>query len=245
MNPLNNKVAALSELPEIGARQHGRFLLSRRSLKEKKDEDKSDLSADNDSDKFDLRQNVRLEVKDIVQDKTIWSRDFPQEMPRFSFDEFSGRLFFYWNLGRETGQAKLKESAELQAKASALGDTFNDYLVEIVDAFTQKTVGVILLETGNGSFNIGKGLSEGDWLVLHDSKGRVLVYSIKEGELRHRFFGGNAVISPKKNQIAVENLSGEVALYDLETGDRQAIMRSDGEALDPERRRRPVLLPHA
>jgi WD40 repeat protein len=230
MNPLNNKVAALSELPEIGARQHGRFLLSRRSLKEKKDEDKSDLSADNDSDKVDLRQNVRLEVKDIVQDKAIWSRDFPQEMPRFSFDEFSGRLFFYWNLGRETGQAKLKESAELQAKASALGDTFNDYLVEIVDAFTQKTVGVILLETGNGSFNIGKGLSEGDWLVLHDSKGRVLVYSIKEGELRHRFFGGNAVISPKKNQIAVENLSGEVALYDLETGDRQANFVINGSA---------------
>jgi hypothetical protein len=202
----------------------------RRSLREKKDEDKTDFPADNDSGKFGLRQDVRIEVKDIVQDKTIWSRDFPKEVPRFSFDEFSGRLFFYWNLGSETGQAKLKESAELQAKASALGDTFNDYLVEIVDAFAQKTVGVILLETGNGSFNIGKGLSEGDWLVLHDSKGRVLVYSIKEGELRHRFFGGNAAINPQKNQIAVENLSGEVALYDLDTGDRQANFVINGSA---------------
>ncbi len=57
--------------------------------------------------------------------------------------------------------------------------------------------------------------------MLHDSEGRVLVYSIKDGNLRHRFFGGKAAINPKKNQIAVENFPGEVTLYDLDTGDRQ------------------------
>ena len=225
MNPQNNTTIAVRELPEKGARQYGRFVLLRRSLKEKEKKDEKgnapESPAEEESGSFGLRQNVRFELKDFIQDKIIWSRDFPKEAPEFSFDEFSGRLIFYWRLGSDAGKAKLKESAELQAQAAALGNKSDDYLVEIVDAFVQKTVGMILLETGKGSFDVGKGLSEGNWLVLHDSERRVLVYSIKDGDLRHRFFGGHAAINPRRNQIAVENFPGEVTLYNLDTGDRQ------------------------
>ncbi|MCA1616453.1 MAG: M48 family metalloprotease [Acidobacteria bacterium] len=161
-------------------------------------------------------------VAPFVADKIIWSRDFPKEAPEFSFDKFSGRLIFFWKLGGDAGKARLKESAELKSKADALGNKADDYLVEIVDAFAQKTVGTLLLETGQGSFDVGGGLSEGDWLVLHDSEGRVLVYSIKDGDLRHRFFGSDAAINQRRNLLAVENFPGEVALYDLDTGDRRA-----------------------
>jgi hypothetical protein len=102
--------------------------------------------------------------------------------------------------------------------------------VEIVDARAQKTAGVMLLETGKGSFDIGKGLSERDWLALRDSEGRVLIYSIKEGDLRHRFFGDNTALNPKNNQIAVENFPGEITLYNLDTGDRQATFIINGSA---------------
>ncbi len=173
-------------------------------------------------DGLELRREVRFELKDFIRDKVIWSRDFQKEAPEFSFDEFSGRLIFYWRLGGEAGKAKLKESAELKAKADALGNKADDYLVEIIDAFAQKTVGLMLLETGKGSFDVGAGLSEGNWLVLHDSEGRVLVYSIKDGELRHRFFGRHAAVNPSRNQLAVEKFPGEVVLYDLDNGDRQA-----------------------
>lgn len=88
----------------------------------------------------------------------------------------------------------------------------------------------MLLETGKGSFNIGKGLSEREWLALRDSEGRVLIYSIKEGDLRHRFFGDITAINPTNNQIAVENFPGEVTLYNLDTGDRQAAFVIDGGA---------------
>jgi hypothetical protein len=118
----------------------------------------------------------------------------------------------------------------MQAKVTALGNKADDYLVEIVDAFAQKTVGMMLLETGQGSFDVGAGLSEAKWLVLRDSEGRVLVYSITDGELRHRFFGSNAAINPKKNQLAVENFLGEVTLYDLDTGERQANFVIDANA---------------
>ncbi|HEY0100158.1 MAG TPA: M48 family metalloprotease [Pyrinomonadaceae bacterium] len=232
MNALDQTVTPIQELPEKGAQQYGRFVLLRSSLKEKKEEPKS-VSAffgGDESDGSGLRREVRFELKDFIQNKVIWSREFPKAAPEYSFDEFSGRLIFYWRLGSEAGKAKLRESTELQAKADALGNKTDDYLVEVVDAFAQKTVGLLLLETGNGSFSVGAGLSEADWLVLHDSGNRVLVYSIKSGDLRHRFFGSVAAINPKKNQLAVENLPGEVALYDLDSGERQTTFVIGGSA---------------
>lgn len=239
---LNGKTEAatrLSQLPEHGARQHGRFVLLRSSLSEAAGKGggmpfatalellsarAEDLEGPN------LRHDARFELKDIVQDKIIWTRDFQKDVPAYSFDEFSGRLVFFWRLGGESGKARLKETPELKAKADALGNKLDDYLVEVVDAFAQKTIGTMLLETGMGSFHVGRGISEGDWLVLRDSEGRVLVYSIATGEVRHRFFGDTAAINPRRNQIVVENFPGEVELYDLDTGERRATFRISGSA---------------
>jgi beta-barrel assembly-enhancing protease len=231
MNPHENIVTPIRELPEKGARQYGRFVLLRSSLKEKKEEKKTPgTPVGEESDGLSLSREARFELKDFIQDKIIWSRDFPKETPAFSFDNFSGRLILYWRLGSDAGKDRLKELPELQASAAALGDKADDYLVEIIDSYAQKTVGTMLLETGQGSFNIGKGLSERDWLVLRDSTGRVLIYSIKDGDLHHRFFGAHAAINPANNQIAVENFPGEITLYSLDTGDRQAAFVINGSA---------------
>jgi hypothetical protein len=225
---------AFRELPEKGARQYGRFVLLRTSLKARPGPEKGNplgalFPAARDED-FGLRREVRFELKDLVQDKVIWTRDFTKEAPEFSFDAYSGRLIFYWRLGSDVGKAKLRESAALKATADALGNKADDYLVEVVDAFSQQAVGTMLLETGQGSFDVGRGLSEGDRLVLHDSEGRVLIYSLKTGELRHRFFGETAAVNPRRNQVAVENFPGEVSLYDLDTGDLKANVRIAGAA---------------
>jgi hypothetical protein len=243
MNPHKSSADTIRELPENGARQYGRFVLLRRSLNEKeekkkapgiptKEEEKkaSGIPTEEESDGSSLSSAVKFELKDFIQDKIIWSSDFPKEAPEYSFDSFSGRLILYWRLGGDAGKARLKEIAELQAKADALGDKADDYLVEIIDAHTQKAVGMMLLETGKGSFDIGKGLSERDWLALRDSEGRVLIYSIKVGDLLHRFFGDHAAMNPANNQIAVENFPGEITLYNLDTGDRQATFVINGSA---------------
>ncbi|HEX6184474.1 MAG TPA: M48 family metalloprotease [Pyrinomonadaceae bacterium] len=233
MNGQNGNAAGFRELPETGARQYGRLVLVRSSLSGKQKKEKPPTAAAGDADDDDdlaLRRDARFELKDIIQDKVMWSRDFPKEVPEYSFDEYSGRLIFFWRLGTDAGKAKLKELPELKARADSLGNKADDYLVEVVDAFAQKTVGAMLLETGKGSFDVGGGLSEGDWLVVHDSEGRLLVYSIKTGELRHRFFGDTAAINPRRNQIVVENFPGEVSLYDLDTGDQRAFFRVNGGA---------------
>ncbi len=230
VDPLTNQANDLKELPERGARQYGRFLLLRAGLKvsqkpdQDKEKEKSDQSQSDDQSSSDaaLTRGVSFELRNLVDNRLVWSREFPKEAPRFFFDEFSGRLILYWTLGSDVGKAKLNEDANLAARAKELGNKDDDYILEIVDAFASKTVGMLLLETGKRSFYIRSGLSEGNWLVLHESNNRVLVYSINGGDLRHRFFGANAAINPAKNQIVVENYPGELTFYDLNTGDSQA-----------------------
>ncbi|HEX6716681.1 MAG TPA: M48 family metalloprotease [Pyrinomonadaceae bacterium] len=222
----------LREVPERGARQYGRFMLVRKSLKalkeadkkKAKDKDGSDSMASGDSNET-LSREVRFELHDVVNDKVIWSKDFPKEAPSYFFDDFSGRMILYWGLGSEAGKARVKEDPALVERSRQMGNKDDDYVIEIIDAFENKSVGSLLLETGKGSFDIESGFSEGNWLVLRDDNNRVLVYSIADGDLRHRFFGANAALNPKGNQIAVQNYPGELTIYDLATGNTQARLR--------------------
>jgi len=231
MNASTNQANALREIPDKGARQYGRFVIIRQSLKEQKstkekDGDKPQVAVAGEvSDEDSLNREVRFELRDVVNDKLIWSKEFKKQAPKFFFDDFSGRLIFYWDLGSEAGKARLKEEPVLAERARQMGNKDDDYLVEVYDAFAAKSVGVLLLETGQGSFDIESGFSEGNWLVLHDDNNRVLIYSIREGELRHRFFGANAAMNPSRNQVIVENYPGELTLYDLATGNPQSRLR--------------------
>lgn len=219
LNARTDQVTPLREIPDKGSRQYGRFVMVRQSLTASKE--KPDAKADDDS----LTHDVKFELRDIVNDKVVWSREFKKEAPRFFFDDYSGRLIFYWDLGSEAGKARLKEDPALSERSRQMGNKDDDYLVEVYDAFASKSVGVLLVETGQGSFDIESGFSEGDWLVLRDDNNRVLIYSIKSGELRHRFFGAQAAMNPNGNQVIVENYPGELTLYDLSTGNTQARLR--------------------
>jgi len=222
LNPLANNVRPLREVPERGFEQKGRFLLERKSLTQPKKSKENDKQKPSETEtEASLDKEVRFELSNILDGKIVFSRDFPKEAPEYFFDSYSGRLILYWTLGSEVGKARLKEDASLAARAKALGNKDDDYLMEIVDCFEGKTVGTLLLETGKGSFRIESGDSEGDWLILHDSENRILAYSIAEGNLRQRFFGSATAINPAKNQIVVENYPGELTFYDLTSGDNQ------------------------
>lgn len=229
MNATTNEASTLREVPEKGARQYGRFIMTRQSLRAappKKEGDRPAVQIANDQ-AYDesLSREVKFELRDVINDKVVWSNEFKKEAPRFFFDDYSGRLIFYCDLGSEAGKARLKEDPTLQQRSSQMGNKDDDYLVEIVDAFAGKSVGVLLLETGKGSFYIKSGFSEGDWLVLRDDNNRVIVYSIKTDELRHRFFGAHAAMNPSGNQVIVEYYPGELTLYDLATGSTLARLR--------------------
>jgi WD40 repeat protein len=224
MNPNTKEAQVHREIPQKGAKQYGGFVLIRKSLSQAKKEDNKKAgveSAEETEDDVSLTREVRFELRHVVTDKLIWSRDFPKDAPDYFFDDFSGRIILYWTLGSDVGKAGLKENPALAARAKEMGNKDDDYLLEIVDAFAGKTIGSVLVETGKGSFRIKSGFSEGDWLVMQDSDNRVLVYSIKDGNLNHRFFGAEAAVNPVRKQIVVENYPGELTLYDLASGEPQ------------------------
>lgn len=235
LDATTNKATSLREIPEKGARQHGRFVLIRQSLKAPKEENKEKDEKDNDkrqrplaSDQpgeDSLNREVRFELRDAVNDRLVWTKEFKNEAPDYFFDDYSGRVIFYWNLGSDAGKARIKEDPALVERARQLGNKDDDYVVEVFDAFANKSVGALLLETGKGSFDIESGFSEGNWLVLHDDNNRILIYSIKEGDLRHRFFGANAAMNARGTHVVVENYPGELTLYDLATGNSEARLR--------------------
>lgn len=239
MNPVNNTAEQMREIPERGAKQYGRFVLIRKTLKVEKKKEKSDKEKATSEDTTDgieesnqpLNREVRFELRDVVNDKVVWTRDFLKEAPGFFFHESSGRLIFYWTLGSEVGKNKLKEDTAFAAKAKELGNRDDDYLLEIIDAYAAKTIGTMLMETGKGSFDIKSCISEGNWLAITDSNNRVLIYSINDGALKQRFFGANALLSPVKNQILVENYPGELTLYDLNTGEEQTRILIKGDVI--------------
>ena len=236
LNAADNHAEPVREIPEKGARQFGRFVLVRTSLRAMKENEKQKEKAKgkdnaetdagvNDDSGYTLTREVRFELRDAINDKTLWTKDFQKEAPGYFFDDYSGRLIFYWNLGSEAGKARLKEDPALVERSRQMGNKDDDYVVEVFDAFQNKSVGALLLETGKGSFDIKFGFCEGDWLILRDDNNRVLIYSLKDGDLRYRFFGATAAMNPSRNQVIIENYPGELTLYDLSTGNSQARLR--------------------
>ena len=73
------------------------------------------------------------------------------------------------------------------------------------------------MRTGKGSFRINAAESSGAGLVGSDSRNRLLVYSLKNGEQTGMHFGRRPVISPVAPYMAVENERGQLTLYDLNT----------------------------
>ena len=236
MNAATNEASPLREMPEKGARQYGRFVMIRQSLKAPKEKPKDKpkekeiaggvrITERPPSEEESLDREVRFELRDVINDKVIFTKEFKKEAPRFFFDDYSGRAIFYWNLGSDEGKDRLKEDPALVQRAREMGNKQDDYIVEIFDAFANKPVGVLLIETGKGSFDIASGFSEGNWLVFRDDNNRVLTYSIKDGDLRHRFFGTRAAMNPSRNQVIVENYPGELTLYDLASGNPTAHLK--------------------
>src|SRR5262249_17491601 len=114
MDPARKDAQAFQELPERGVNQFGQFLLLRQSLKDTKEQNKEKFNDKSKSetgppdpdrvDESSLTREVHFELKNLLARKTVWTRDFPHEAPRFNFDSFSGRLILYWRLGSDAGK---------------------------------------------------------------------------------------------------------------------------------------------
>lgn len=173
---------------------------------------------------LDLRRLTQndgtLEVDDVRTGARLWSKYYADEPPVYQFDQAGETAALYWSVNTKTAREEIKKDAGLSQRLSTLGEKAGDYLVQVVDGTSGTLKGQTLIETGEGSFTIERVFANGDWLTLIDSENRVLMYSLKDGELKFRFFGENAAVNANEGIAVVENVPGQLSIYSLANGEK-------------------------
>ena len=205
LDPSKREVVEQSRPGEGNARQHGRYLVSRKA-------NGKDGS---------LSSNITLEVRDARNDAPLWTQNFPKEAPGVWIDDHQGSIVLSWPVKADWAKAEIKNDPVLSQRLAAMREKEGDYYLQTLDAQTGRATGKLLVETGKGSFRIADVFVAGEWLVLADTENRVLVYALKDGEQKGKFFGNRPAFSKASNLLSVENERGQLTVYDLTTMEKR------------------------
>jgi hypothetical protein len=193
--------------------------------KEKVDPEKDDGDQQSSTSEFAFlfgesagQKKMKMDVLDARVGGSLWTRSFPEDVPAYWGNSQHGTLTFAWTLSSKTARGLVKSDPALSQRLSAMGDKEGDYLIQSLDLKTGKLLGQLLIETGKGAFRIDQIISAGTWVVVTDTENRILVYSLADGQLKQRFFGSRAAVSASDSLLCVENESGQLFIYDLNSG---------------------------
>jgi WD40 repeat protein len=206
------------KIDDANTHQYGQYLFTRKSVKSNGKPREDFEPVEKDEPKYlDYRKNVVLEMSDARTMKLLWSQTYPKESPRVWIAPNYGTVATLWDVRDENAKAEIKADPKLIQQQAALKETDGDYFVEFLDINTGKAIGKLLIETGKGSFRLTNVFAAGDWAIVSDTQNRILIYSLKTGELSGRVFGADATVSLTNKLLCVENEAGKLAVYDLET----------------------------
>jgi WD40 repeat protein len=169
----------------------------------------------------DYRKNVVIEMFDARTMKSLWSQNFPKESPRVWIAPNNQTMALLWAVNTDAAKAEISSDPKLTQSLAKMKEKEGDYFLKIVNAQSGNEIGKLLIETGKGSFRVSNIFAAGDSVIVTDTQNRVLVYSLKTGEQKGRVFGAYATASPASKLLCVENESGKLAVYDLETMEKR------------------------
>lgn len=161
------------------------------------------------------RRNVTMEVRDARNLKVLWTRHYPGERPNVYVEPTEGTMVLQWFARDAHARQEIRDDPSLGVRTTSLRE--GDYFLEVVTGRDGSRLGRIFLDSGRGSISIRGAMVRGDWLVMTDSQNRVLVYSLSSGEPKGRVFGNKAALSDQAGLLCVENVQGQLALYDLDS----------------------------
>lgn len=190
---------------KVAAHQYGAYLIVRKPA------GKDEL----------LTHNINLEVQDVRDGHSLWSRNFPKEAPRLSMISQSDSLILDWHLDVSAAKDEVSANPSLQARYAALRDHKDAYLLELLDPASGKLRGQLLIDTGKGSFRVERAFSQGDWVLIGDNENRTHIYSLATGERKGIVFGRYSTLSAPAGLMLVENKPGEVDVYSLDNLEKQ------------------------
>jgi hypothetical protein len=194
LSPVVGQYTRSAEIRDRYAAQSGRWLMTPR----------------------DSSAGAILDMRDVRLPDPLWTRTYQRDPPETWLHPGSECVVLTWDAASPAGREIIRKDPELKAHAD-MRDIEGDYVLEIVDAEKGQTRQRMLLETGKGSFRIGEITVVGDWLLVSDTIGRVLVYSVRSGDYKGYAVGEEPAISPSANKLAVDAGGGRLVVYDLQT----------------------------
>lgn len=162
---------------------------------------------------------VTWEFHDVLNGKKLWERYFSDDIPFLS--SVGTTTVFRWLLDQDTAKGIVNHEPRLSALASHIKERDNSYLLEFYDTETGSVQGRLLIDSGNGSFRIRSASLSGDWVVLTDSLGRTLLYSLSTGLQQGHFFGTHPVIVPGMNLLLLRDDQDELDLFDIKSAEKK------------------------
>jgi WD40 repeat protein len=168
-----------------------------------------------------IRENVSFEVRDASSGKVLWTRAFPQETPHSYTSAINGTTVFTWPMAARAAKGELAANQDLAKRAEGIKREESNLLIEVVDANTGKYQSGVVVDTNKGSFSASSALAVGNSVLVSDPNNRILVYSLATGQQTGKSFGHNAIVSPARGLVALENETGQILLCDLATMEKR------------------------
>ncbi|HEX5069173.1 MAG TPA: M48 family metalloprotease [Vicinamibacterales bacterium] len=196
----SRQVTMLGEIKDRRASQVGRFLMIERPL-----------PANSPS-----PTGAEFELRDVARTASLWTRSFPKDPPQVWVSPDGESIVFAWAADSSAGRDRIRADETLQAKAKA-DAVSGDYVVEVLNTEQATVRARLLVETGKGSFRLRGVIAAGDWALVLDSLNRVLVYSLKTGDLKGYAFGSRCVVNAASGTMAIDLGGGRMTVHDLTT----------------------------
>jgi hypothetical protein len=159
---------------------------------------------------------VELAVNDILTNKELWRKLFKNTLPGMYFSGVTGTVAAVV----PSRYADLRENPQLKSRIASLSgkaEEKNGYVIETFDALSGSSLGVILVDTNSGSFKVREVTTTRELVLVHDSKDRTLIYSLKTGLQTGRVFGKVIALSKSGDRMLLEKGPGEAELLDVNT----------------------------
>lgn len=164
-----------------------------------------------------------LEVFDVRNNNKLWERRFQKDRPRLFYSR-SGKTITVVVGNYNAMKIEAANDPRLGAKLNALVDEQrrkDSYIILSFDAVTGKSLGSVLVDSGNLSFSVSAAYTVGDTVMVNAiSRGmagqdRTLLYSLASGEQRGKVFGTVLAVSKASHAMLVESGKQELMLYDM------------------------------
>lgn len=166
---------------------------------------------------YSRSNNAIFEVLNAQDGTTLWSRNYPKELPEVLGDDGSRNLVFAWRANSDGAKLEIKSTPAFAQQWGKDAGSSEDYFVEIINPRTGVVASAVSVSTGKGSFRIHDAASAGDTLLLADNQNRILIYSISSGRQIGKIFGSNPQIAYSGSVFSAQNERGEISLYDPRT----------------------------